>query len=132
MLVRLLGLPAVFVFTAQCCASAVYAVIVCLSVCLPQAGIVLKRLDESSWFLAWRLPFTYPTLFCKEIWVSPEMRVLSSGHCHTLRTWRLSPRKSVTLQANSLSSSTVEFVDDTYTTMDESLLFTTSRLTVTL
>jgi len=41
-LVRLLGLPAVFVFTTQCCASAVYAVIVCLSVCLPQAGIVLQ------------------------------------------------------------------------------------------
>ena len=33
---------------------------------------------------------------------------------------------------NSSSSSTVELVDDTYTTVDESWLFTTSRSTVTL
>jgi len=44
-----------------------------------QAGIVSKRLDESSWFLAWRLPSTYPTLRYKEIWVSPKIRVLPSG-----------------------------------------------------
>ena len=49
---------------------AVYAVVVCpsvrlsvcLSVCLSQAGIVPKRLDESSWFLARRLSSTCPTL----------------------------------------------------------------------
>jgi len=34
--------------------------------------------------------------------------------------------------SSSSSSSTVEFVDDTYTTIDESWLFTTSRSTVTL
>jgi len=33
-----------------------------LSLCPPQACIVSKRLDESSWFLAQRLPSTYPTL----------------------------------------------------------------------
>jgi len=38
------------------------AVVVCLSVCPSQAGVVSKRLDESSWFLAWRLPSTSPTL----------------------------------------------------------------------
>ena len=50
-----------------------------LSVRLSQAGIVSKRPDDSSWFLAWRLPSTYPALCYKEIWVSPKIRVLSSG-----------------------------------------------------
>ena len=27
----------------------------------------------------WRLPSTYPTLYCKEIWASPTIRVLLSG-----------------------------------------------------
>jgi len=44
--------------------SALYVVVVCLSVRQSQAGIALKRLDESSWFLAWRLPSTSPTLRC--------------------------------------------------------------------
>jgi len=47
------------------------------------AGIISKRLDGSSWFLAWRLPSTYLTLCCKEIQVSPKIMVyffiLSSG-----------------------------------------------------
>ena len=54
------------VFTARRCASAagLYAVVVCSSVRpsarLSQAAYVSKRLDASSWFLAWRLiPFTY-------------------------------------------------------------------------
>ena len=34
-----------------------------------QAGTVSKRLDESSWFLTWRLPFIYHRLCCKEVWV---------------------------------------------------------------
>jgi len=29
--------------------------------------------------MAWRLPSTYPTLCVKQIWVSPEIRVLPSG-----------------------------------------------------
>ena len=56
---------------------------VCHSVCLSQAGVVVKRLDESSWF--WHggspsrgSPSTYPTLCCKEIRASPEIRVLPS------------------------------------------------------
>ena len=47
--------------------------------CISQAGIVSRQLDESSWFSAWRLPFTYPTLCYNEIWVSPKIVVLPSG-----------------------------------------------------
>jgi len=65
--------------TARRYARAVYVVVVCPSVCLsvrpPQAGIISKRLDESSWFLARMLFFhLYPTLHYKEIWVSPKIR----------------------------------------------------------
>jgi len=36
------------------------------------------RLDESSWFLAWRLSYTYPTLCCKDIWtLSKKLRYSS-------------------------------------------------------
>jgi len=52
---------------------------VCLSVCLSQAGIASKRLDESSCFLVRRLCSTYPTLCYKDIWVSPKIRVLPAG-----------------------------------------------------
>jgi len=51
---------------------------VCPSVCPSQAGVAWKGLDESSWFLAWRLSSTYPTLCYKEIWVSPKIRVIPS------------------------------------------------------
>jgi len=40
---------------------------------------VLYRNDESSWFWARRLPSIYPTLCCKEILVSPNIRVLPCG-----------------------------------------------------
>jgi len=33
-----------------------------VSVCLSQVGVLLKWLDESSWFLAWELPSTCLTL----------------------------------------------------------------------
>ena len=42
--------------------SAVFAVVLCLSVCPSQAGNVSKQLDESSLFLARSLPSTCPTL----------------------------------------------------------------------
>jgi len=29
-----------------------------------QVGVLSKRLNESSWFLAYELPLTYPKLFC--------------------------------------------------------------------
>ena len=47
-------------------------------VCLSQLGVLSKLLDESGWFLVWELS-TYPTLCCKEIRVSSEIRVLPSG-----------------------------------------------------
>ena len=39
----------------------------CVSVCLSQVGVLWKQLNELGWFLAWELPFTYPTLCLKEI-----------------------------------------------------------------
>jgi len=50
-----------------------------VSVYLLQVGLLSKRLKVSSWVLARKLPFTYPTLFEKEIRVSPKMRVLPAG-----------------------------------------------------
>jgi len=69
-------------FTARRHASVVCAVIACPSVRLSQTGIVSKRVDESSCFLAWRFPPTHPTLCpCyEEIWVSPKIKVLSKFH----------------------------------------------------
>jgi len=41
-----------------------------------QDDIVSKRLDKWSWFLAWMLLSTHPTLRFKEICVSPKIIVL--------------------------------------------------------
>ena len=93
-----------------------------------------ERLKESNWYLAWRHPSSYPTLCCKKIRISPKIRVLPCGtlsrtsdleNFTTASRWRCQ-------QNSSSSSSTVELVDDTYTTIDKSWLFTTSRSTVTL
>ena len=50
-----------------------------MSVHLPQASTVSKRLNGLSSFLQYRLPLVYPTLCCKGIWVSPKIRSLPSG-----------------------------------------------------
>ena len=52
------------VFTAQCYASAVLAMGLCLSVSvrLSQVGVLSKRLNESSWFLARELFSARPIL----------------------------------------------------------------------
>ena len=127
------------IFTARRYAGAVHAVVVCPSVCLSvcpfvrQTVVVSKRLDKSSWFLARRLPSTIPTLCYKEIGVSPKIKVLPSGTLsQTPDVENFATASRSRCQQNSSSSSTVELVDDTYTTVDESLLFTTSRSTVTL
>jgi len=100
---------------------------------LSQTGIALKRLRESSWVLVWRLPSTYPTLRCKKMWVSSKIRVLPSGTLSQTPDFAIASRSHCKQQlSSSPSSSTVEFVDDTYTTIDESWLFSTSRSTVTL
>jgi len=69
------------VFTARCYACAVLAIGLCPSVCLSQVGVLSKWLDGSSWFLAWRLRSTSPTLCFKEnkIQVSAKIAVLPSG-----------------------------------------------------
>jgi len=111
--------------------------LLCQSVRPLQAGIVSKRLDESRWFLAWRLPPAYPTPCCKEIWMSPEICVLpprnflpNSG----LKT--VSPRQVDRVvnktRRRRRRRSSLELVDDTYTTVDESWLVITRRSTATL
>ena len=80
-----------------------------LSVCLSQAGIVSKRPEESSCFLARRLPSTYPTLFCKEIWVHlKKIRVLPSGTA-TSTTTILQPLYRSTCISRHLQSRTGGF-----------------------
>ena len=51
---------------------------VSVSVCLSEVGVILKRLNESGWFLAWELHSAYPTLCYKEIHVPSKIRVLPS------------------------------------------------------
>jgi len=107
-----------------------------LSVHLSQAGIVSKQLDESSWF--WhgvflpRIPHShcvirkygylqklgyFPLGLRPKLWTLKKFATASRSRCQ---------------QHSSSSSSMVELVDDIYTTVDESWLFTTSRSTVTL
>jgi len=43
-----------------------------------QVGVLSKRLNESSWFLACELPLTYTKLCCKKIRVPPKIWVLPS------------------------------------------------------
>jgi len=85
---------------------------VCPSVRPSQAGIVSKRLAESSWVSARRLPSTYPTLSCKEIRVSPKIMVLPSGSLsQTLDVDNFATASRSCCQQN---SSTVELADRTY------------------
>ena len=69
-----------------------------------------------------------------EIWVSAKIMVLPSGNLSkTLDLENFATASRSRCQQNSpSSSSTVELVDNTYTTIDESWLFTASRSTVTL
>jgi len=54
------------------------SVSVCVPLCLSQVGVLSKRINESSWFLASRLLSTYPTQRYIEIRVPPKIRVLPS------------------------------------------------------
>jgi len=72
------------IFTAHRYASAVYAVVVCPSVCClsfcpSQAGVVSKRLDESSWVFFGMEASFHLSFTCKEISVSSKISVLPSG-----------------------------------------------------
>jgi len=86
-----------------------------------QNGIVSKRLGGSSWYLAQSLPSVYPTLCCKEIWYFQKVKYLHVELCPKLRTLKnfATACSSRCQQNSSSSSSTVEFVDDIYATIDE-------------
>jgi len=82
---------------------------------------------------AWWLPSTNPTLRCTEIWVSPKIRVFPSGTLSQTPDFEnFATTSRSRCQQHSSSSSTVELVDDAYTSVDELWLFTASRSTVTL
>ena len=111
------------IFTARRCASAVYAVVVCPSVRPSYAGIVSKRLDESSCFFAMEASFHLShTVFYRNMGIS-KIRYFSLGLCsQTQHLENFATASRSRYQRNSLSpSSTVEFVDDTYRTIDESI-----------
>ena len=61
------------IFTSETLGYMTLCLSVCLSVC------VCVCLNQPSWFLAWELHSTLPTLCFKEIQVSPKIRVLPSG-----------------------------------------------------
>jgi len=122
--------------TARRYASAVYAVAVCPSVCLSVTSRqCIETIGRIELVFDMGLPSTYPTLCFKESWVSPKIRVglLPAGTLFQTSDFKIkiSPRQ-VDCVVNNSSSSMVEFVDDTYMTIDESWLFTTIRSTVTL
>jgi len=95
---------------------------------------VLYRNDWTNRAGIWHTGFlpSSPHFLCyKEISVSPKIRVLPSEtlfHTPDLENFSTASRS----RCQQHSSSTVEFVDDTYTTVDESWLFTTSRSTALL
>jgi len=80
----------------------------CPSVCLSQADIVSKRLDESN---------------CRLLPPTPHCTIRKSGYLQKLGYFHLSHRRRRRRSSLSYLS---------YTTVDESWLFTTSRSTVTL
>ena len=99
-----------------------------------QAGIVSKRLDKSSWLLARRFPATIPHCVIKKFGYLQKLRVLFCGTLSQTPDLDNFARanRSRCQQNSSMSSLTVEFVDDNYMTIDESWLFTTGQSTVTL
>jgi len=82
----------------------VYNVSVCPSVRLSHAGIVSKRLDESSWYLAWMLPSTYPTLCHKNIRLSPNQGYFPVELCPKLYVRKFCDCKSIVFSS--------KFIDD--------------------
>jgi len=55
----------------------VLAEVLCL--CLSQVGVLSNWLDELGWFLATRLPVTYPTLCYNKIGISKKNEGTSPG-----------------------------------------------------
>jgi len=100
----------------------------CLPVRPSKAGAVSKRLDELSWFVAWKLLSTHPTLCGKEISVSPKLGYFPLELCPNPGLKNFATASRLRCQQNS-SSSTVELVDDTYTTIGKSWPIFSNSLT---
>ena len=83
---------------------------VCPSVCLLQAGVVSKRLNVSCWF--WYGSFLL--LCCKEVRVSPKIRVFPSATLSQIFFLDLKNFSRACQSCCQQSSSTVEVVDHTY------------------
>ena len=87
-------LPLFIIFTARRYMLARYRAMLSSSV---RHKPVLRRNDlmKCKLVLAWRLRSIFPTLFHKEIWLPPKIRVLPSGTLirPKLRTWKISPRQ---------------------------------------
>jgi len=127
------------VFTARRYASAVFAVVMCPSI--PPLSVrrkpVFYRNDWTNRGGFWHGGFLPPI---------PHCSIRKCGYLQKLEYFPLDGSLSQTpdfrknfatvsrsrCQQHSSSSSTVELVDDIYTTVEESWLFTTSRKTVTL
>ena len=110
-------------FSARRYASAVYAVVVCLSV-RPSVRHkpVLYRKDWTNRAGFWHEGFLPPIPHCviRKSGYLQKLRYFPVALCPKLRYFVTSSRSRC--QQNSSSSSTVELVDDTYTTIDESRL----------
>jgi len=108
------------IFTAQRCASAVYAVVICPSVRPSQAGIVST--DQSSWFLACGLfPLTIH-------WAIKKFCRYGTSKNKGTSLWHFAPNSRKFRHGKSIyrcqqNSSTVELVDDTCATIDKSWLW---------
>ena len=118
--------------------SAVYAVVVCtrLSARLSQAGNSIETTGRIELGFFWHgSGFLSPILGCclRKFGYLGNITLLPSGTLsQTLDSENFATASRSRCQRHSSSSSTVELVDDTYTTVDESWLFTTGRSAVTL
>jgi len=103
------------IFTARRYAIARYLLSSCvrLSVRLSQAGIVSKRLHESSWYLARGFLPPIPRCVVEKFGYLQKNRVLPSGTLSQTSDLEISPRQVDRVVDNS-SSSMFEFVGDTY------------------
>jgi len=93
--------------------STVYAVVVCPSVRpFVRHKPVLCRIDWTNRTGFWHGGFHLSHNVYKEIWISPQIRVVSG-----LENFATASRSRCPQNSSSSSSSTVELVDDTYTTL---------------
>jgi len=86
--------------TAVCvCVCVCVCLSVCLSVCVSQVDVLSKPLNKSNCFVAWQLPFTYPTVCYKKIEVTAKIRV------SLLSSWTISQTSDLENFASAYRSS---------------------------